>query len=52
MGFSMGQTVCHTQIGQPTPETNEEVKNSNNYDENIKIKRVISSKSRKNNLKL
>ena len=47
MGFSMGQTVFHTKVVQTKPETNEEVKEPNDSDENIKTKRILLS-DRKN----
>ena len=51
MEFSMGQTVFHTQVAQITPETNQEVKEPDNSDENIKTKRIILSERQKEYLK-
>ena len=47
MGFSMGHTVFHTQVAQTTPETNDEVKEPDNSDENMKSKGIILSERQK-----
>ena len=51
MGFSMGQTVFHTQVVQTKPGTNEEVKEPDTSDENIKTKRIILRERQKEYLK-